>query len=342
MKPLFLLLTTLALAESLPTAEPSDWMMAGDVKKSIPVAGELRFDYKVDPAEFGAITLPLPGGFKDANVARFEVRTDGPRTLAVALDEKEGGRWIALVATPKNDWQKVELSAADFALSTGDNEPKDPNGKLDLPKVQSLSVLDMDTLFVRDKSPVAQIFFPDAIAGPRILTLREVSFSASAPAAPGLDGLGRPQAGWLPVGGLRVKRTATSPLGGAALEATYRSGANRVGGMMRPLPPRALASKTALTLSLASEKAATFRLQLEDDRGAKWDIPISVPGEKKKKAVRLALADWTPSQDTKDPDAKFDVARIKQLGLIDASGLAGAETTENTLWLSGLSASPEK
>ncbi len=339
MKLIFLLLTTLALAEGgLPTAEPGDWVVAGEVKKSIPLSGELRFDYKIDPAELGAMMLPLPGGFKDARAARFEVKTDGPRTLAVTLEEKNGGRWLAVVATPKSDWQKVELSAADFSLSTGPGDPKDTSGKLELSSVQSLGLLDLDMLFVRDKSPVAQLFFPDAIAGPRFLTLREVNFSATAPAAPGLDGLTRPQASWLPVGGLRMKRVAMSPLDSPALEATYRSGATRVGGMIRPLPPKSLAMKTALTLSLASEKPATLRLQLEDDRGAKWDIPISVPGEKKKKTVRLALSDWNPSQDSKDPDARFDVARIKQIALIDASGLAGAETTENTLWLGGLSA----
>lgn len=339
MKPLFFALAALAMADGIPTVEPGDWVVHGDVKKTIPESGELKFDYKVEPDTLGVIALPLAGGFGDAKTLKLEVKADGNRSVVLVLEEKQGGRWNALVALPKDGWQKIEVAESDFSLSVGADDPKDANNKLDLPKVQSFALFDLDGFFVKDKSPVAQLFFPDAIAGPRTLSIRNVKFSEAAPATvAGLDGLARPQASWLPVGGLRVKKVETSPLEGAALEAKYRSGAMRVGGLMRPLVPGALAGKKALMLNVASEKATSLRLQLEDDRGAKWDVGIDVPGEKKKKTIRLALADWQASQDSKDPDAKMDLARIKQIALIDPSGLASETLSENTVWLSGLTA----
>ncbi|MGC4047176.1 MAG: hypothetical protein QM758_25545 [Armatimonas sp.] len=339
MKPVLFALAALALADGVPTIEPGDWVVHGDVKKSIPESGQLQFDYKVAPEDLSVILLPLAGGFGDAKTLKLEVKADGNRTVAVALEEKQGGRWTALVALPKDGWQKIELSESDFALSMGENDPKDPNNKLDLPKVQNLALFDMDGFFIKDKSPAAQLFFPDAIAGPRVLNVRNVAFSEAAPAAPaGLDGLARPQASWLPIGGLRIRKVETSPLEGVALEAKYRSGAMRVGGLMRPLVPGALVGKKALMLNVASEKSISLIVQLEDDRGAKWNVPIEVPGEKKKKSVRLALTDWQASQDSKDQDAKMDLARIKQISLIDPSGLASQTLSENTVWLSGLTA----
>jgi hypothetical protein len=340
MKPIFLALAALALLPDggVPTIEPSDWMVFGDVKKSLPEPGELRFDYKLADDGPIFISLALGGGFGEAKSVKLELRTDGHRTVAIALEEKQGGRWMSIVALPKDGWQKIELAEADFSPATDKNDPQDPNGKLDLPKVQSLTLFDMDAFFIKDKSPVAQLLFPDAIAGPRTLSVRSAAFSPAAPAAPGLDGLARPQASWLPVGGLRVKRVESSPLDGPAIEAKYRTGAMRVGGLIRPLPPGALVGKKALLLNVASEKPARLRLQLEDDRGAKWDVPLDIPGEKKKKSVRLALSDWVPSQDSKDPDVKFDLARMKNLSLSDLNGLSSGAPTENTLWLGGLSA----
>jgi hypothetical protein len=340
MKPIFLGLAALAAltADGIPTVEPGDWVAYGDVKKSIPMAGELRFDYKVDTDGLSVIMLPLAAGFDGAKSLKLELRTDATRTVAVAVEERQGGRWIAIVAMPKEGWQKIELSESDFSLSTGNDDPKDPNNKLDLPRISSLTLFDMDGFFIKDQSPVRQLFFPDAIAGPRTLTVREFGFSAAAPAPVGLDGLPRPQASWLPVGGLRVRRVETSPLDGPAVEAKYRSGAMRVGGMIRGLTPGALAGKKALQVNLASEKQTTLRFQLEDDRGAKWEVPIELAGEKKKKSVRLALTDWQPAQDTKDPDAKMDLARIKQIAIVDPRGLADSATSDNTVWLSGLKA----
>lgn len=343
------ILTALALSlaagarADVPELKGSDWLAMGDITKVSPVEkdGEksLLFEYTVGKKTPGFFAIPLaPGGLKDAKALSFSIQSDHAHTAVVTFEEEGGGRWVALFAVPKTGWQKVALGLGDFTLAVGDADPKDADGKLDADRVKSIALADLDTFLAGDVNAATALFFPDLKTGPHSFSIKDLAFSEAAPTATLLDGVGRPQAGWLSVGGVALKNVGGSPLGTPALEARYKSGGGRIGGMMRSLPYRALAGKSALTLTVASKLATTLRLQLEDDRGAKWDVALDVPGESAKKSFRLRLADWTPSQDSKEPEAKFDPARIKQINLVDATGLATTETLENVVYLAGLEA----
>ena len=348
MKQNILLMAALTLASmgfaraEVPELKNGSWITVGDITKvsttERDLAPALQFEYMVGKKTLGMLAYSLEGGLKDAKSLSFSIQGDHPHTAAVMLDEDGGGHWIALFAVPKTGWQKVTLGLADFTLGTGDNDPKDPNGKLDSGKIKSVALVDLDTFLGNDVNAATALFFPDLKPGPHSFYLKDVAFSEAAPAPTLLDGVGRPQAGWLAVGGVALKNVSGSPLGMPALEARYKSGGGRIGGMMRSLSLHALAGKSALTLTVASKLATTLRLQLEDDRGAKWDATLDVPGDNAKKTFRLRLADWEPSQDSKEPEAKFDLARIKQINLVDATGLASPETLENVLYLAGLDA----
>ena len=348
MKRIFLALALASISASSQAQTPAtavkvgEWTAVGEIAKvsASENAGRksVRFEYTVDKRFHGLLALPIDGGLQQSTGLELTVTADGNRTVAAMLDEAGGGRWTAIFSAPKDARQKVQLSLSDFFLNQGENDPKDANGKLDADKIQSVVVVDVDTFLGEEQNATSALFFPDYKTGPRALTLEGFRFT-SAPLKPTLlDGVGRPQAGWLPVGGTTVKNVAESPLGGPALEARYKSGAARIGGMIRPIPLHALAGKSALTIALASETATTVRLQLEDDRGAKWDTAIELAGGSVKKIVRLRLADWQPSQDSKEPDAKMDLARIKQITLADITGLASPKQIENVVWVASLKA----
>ena len=336
-----LALGTVARAE-VPDVKSTDWLAMGDITKVSPVDKEgeksLLFEYVVGKKTMGLFACPLSGGLKDAKALSFSIQSDHAHTAAVTLDEEGGGHWVAVFAVPKSGWQKVTLGLGDFSLATGDNDPKDANAKLDPEKIKALALVDLDTFLAGDINAATALFFPDLKTGPHSFSIKDLTFSETAPAATLLDGVGRPQAGWLAVGGVALKNVGGSPLGMPALEAKYKSGGGRIGGMMRSLAPKALAGKSALTLTVASKLATTLRLQLEDDRGAKWDVSLDVPGDSAKKTFRLRLADWEPSQDSKEPEATFDLARIKQINIVDATGLSATETLDNVLYLAGMDA----
>ena len=97
-----------------------------------PTTGALRFNYGINKGEFNALLLPTKAdSLKTAKSLKFSVRADLATVLAVAIQEEEGGRYVALVHAPKDAWQPVELSIGDFALAMDKDDPKDPNGKLE-------------------------------------------------------------------------------------------------------------------------------------------------------------------------------------------------------------------
>ena len=119
-----------------------------------PTAGALKFDYGINKGEFNALLLPTPvGSLKNAKSIKFRVRTDSTTLMAVALQEQDGGRYVALFTAPKDNWQTVELSTADFGLSQDKGDPKDPDVKLDMDQVGAMIVGDVSQFFVQADNP---------------------------------------------------------------------------------------------------------------------------------------------------------------------------------------------
>lgn len=300
-----------------------------------PGASALRFEYTVDKRFLGAMTLPLePGKLAGAGNFAFQVRAAVDSTLAVTLEEKEGGRFIAVFHAPKGLWQNVALSPSEFLLSKGENDPVDANGKLDLDRVQSIGILDLAQLFVRSDNPAIATLF-GALAGPRTLLVSGVRVGVAPLAPPGypLDGLARPQIGWIRLGGVQVKRTGAGPIPGTSLEAAYRVGPGAVAGLVRPLPIGMLTGKESLAFTAAVEKSATLMIQLEDDRGGKFSQTVSIAGVRAPKRVTLPFTDFKPTDDSKVD--RFEAARVKQILVLDLSGLLESADQSNTLWLAG-------
>ncbi len=103
-------------------------------------SGALELDYKVVPNQFGsAVLLVGDGSLQKMARLRFWLKTDVATAVAVVLSEKkpDGGDYAAWFWSPKDRWQLIDFTGADFALNEGPGDAKDPNGKLDLDRYRA-------------------------------------------------------------------------------------------------------------------------------------------------------------------------------------------------------------
>lgn len=339
----------LALAQTTPTplmnhtfaTSDEGWLGMGEIAKVSRTAAPkptLHFEYMVRKGNVGALTRPIESeALKGGQRLHFALKTDTDTVLAVMVQEKGGGRFTAVANLPKNLWQDIDLALSDFTLGTDKGDPADANGKLDLDKVESLSVVDLHVFFVQTESPQLAGLFPGIVSGPRELWMREFTATAAPLPVATLDGLNRPQLAWIGVGGAGLKRSAAGgPLTGTSLEAAYAVGQGKIAGLFRSFATGALTGKTSLNMTVAVAKSATFLVQLEDDQGGKFNTTVEVPGVKIPKKLSLVLADFKPDTDSKRD--KIDLARVKQVLILDISGLTESVEQTNTLWLANLEA----
>ncbi len=314
------------------------WVALGDVAKAdrtdfpafgnVPAFTALRFEYSVDNRSLNLLTLPVgPGTWSLATRLSFSVKVSQRTTLALSVQEKGGGRWSAVVHCPDSGWQDVRLDAADFQLSRDSGAPADPDDRLDLGVVEQVVLLDFAQVAVRAEGPLKGLFPTES--GPRTLWMRDFTVESG---VRDVDGLHSPQLGWVPIGGAAVSRTtaAESPLGAASLKAILSVGPTKIAGLMRPLPESVLAGAKGLRMRFCASDAVSLVVQLEDAAGGKFSKTIELPGSKVLKTIEIDFESLAKSGDSKTE--RLDTRRIRQVLLLDASGLTdGAERTR-TVW----------
>lgn len=349
MQPFISALAFLALVQP-PTVAPivtyrfaqglDGWIGVGDVAKATVVSSPraaLQFEYAVDVRSLNMLALPLEAGkLAGAQKISFSIKPDTTTSMVVILQEQDGGRFSALLNVTKDTWQNATFSVADFVLGRDDGDPKDANGKLDLDKVNGVAFADVAQFFIRSaENPAIKAFFPSVTAGPRSFQLADVSVLGGAPLPYSLDGLARPQIGWIAVGDVAIKRVGSDcPLGVSALSVDFESGPGKLAGLMRMLPPSVLSGKTELSFMTALAKSTSLLFQLEDDRGGKFAITLDAPGGRAPKKLTVRLSELKPTDDSKQPT--LDPSRIKQLFIADISGITENTQQKNTLWFAGM------
>ncbi len=342
-------LAMLVVAQTTPTAlmhhtfavSDQGWLGLGDIAKvsRTPAPNPtLHYEYMVRKSNLNTLTRPMePEALKGAQQLKLALKTDTDTILAVIVQEKGGGRFTAVANAPKNLWQNVDLAIGDFVLGTDKGDPADANGKLDIDRVESLSIVDLHVFFLQADNPQLSGLFPGIVAGPRELWMREFTATATPLPPANLDGLNRPQLSWIGIGGASLKRSVVGgPLPGTSLEASYAVGQAKVGGLFHGLPAGALTGKMSLGMTVAVARSASFLIQLEDDQGGKFNTTVEVAGVKVAKKLALTLTDFKPDNDSKRD--KMDLARVKQVLILDISGLTESVEQNNTLWLANLEA----
>lgn len=336
--------------------DAGDWIAIGKDAKAYQVregaktgAGALRFDYAVENGSLNALAAPMAAGaLNTLQALTFDIKSDHDTPLVVNLKEQGGGSFSTPLSLVADKWQRVELAPADFVLQTNPTDPKDANGKLDMNKIESFSLLDFSQIFVQGdvNNPVSRLL--NVAQGPRTLWLDDVSFSSKplpelpvveAPAgAVSIDPFLRPQVSWLGVGNVALQRAVAEKPADNALQAQYEQAPGRINAMIKMLPPGILAGKEQLSFQIASEKPAILIVQLEEISGGKYNIMVPVAGEVKPKMVEADFSEFKPADDSKDDNGQLDLDQVKQIFVMDVAGISGQEKIPKTLWLGRISA----
>ncbi len=305
----------------------------------------LKFEYLIEPGEMSALMLPMgesaPAGMKSI---AFWAKSPAAMPLLVVLQERGGGRYQALAFIPANRWQRVELALSDFTLGRDKDDPKDPNNKLDIEQLEAVAVADLAQMLagVLDSNLIEMLGIR---TGARMFFLDDITASTAALPVPTphpgeliIDAFMRPQIGWFVTGHVRAEATADKPLEGKGMRLDYALTEGQIAAAMRGVPEGFLAKSDKLLMSMASAKATSVMVQLEESSGGKYNATVALEGDQKLRKVSLPFADFTVAEDSRDDNGKLDRAQIKQIIIADLS-FSGAGAPSNTLWIGPVRAS---
>ena len=306
--------------------------------------GALRFDYSVEQGSFGALVLATEAiDLSDLKSIKFWIKSDHAAPFGFVFQEKQEGRYIATFWVPKDKWQEVQLSPGDSILSDLANGPKDPDGKLDLEKIQGVGIVDLSQAFAQsDNAQLRKLF--NVSPGPHTLYLDE--FSADTDALPkgealsegqvAIDPFVHPQAGWMAVGESQISMDPFEAK--LALCAEYHRLPGKLVGWIRPVAPGALSNISKINIRCASVRPAKLLVQVEETDGGKYRSVVDLAGGSRAQELSVELAGFQPSNDSNDQNNKLDTELIKQVMIMDLTGMSLQAEDVNKIWISSITA----
>jgi len=305
----------------------------------------LKFEYDLRPKAMGLLMWPAPeGALTNASTFRFWVNADHATSLGFIVQERGGGRYIAMFSVPAGKWQKVEIARSDLVLSTGKDDPKDPNGQLDTDRIEAVGLGDLAQFVAQSGSPEMAALLGIEL-GPRTLLLDSFSVTTEklppsvvvGPKEVRLDTFARPQVAWMATCPVQIVRGEGNAQ--AALAATYRQAQRRLTALVRPVPAGTLKGMQKLAFSAESQVPALLLIQVEEAGGGKFNTTVEIPKGGSPQPITVNFENLNSADDStvKDRGVKPDL--ISQVVLIDATGLIGAPAeADNTLVIRNLRA----
>lgn len=120
-------------------------------KSGKPLEGRaLRAEYTSEPGKFSAVMRPSSKNLAGNKTLAFDIAADKGTKLLIVLEEKEGGRYNAVIEVEgEKKAQKKNVKFDDFTLA--DDSPPDTNGKLDLDSLKLVGFLDLSFLETQEK-----------------------------------------------------------------------------------------------------------------------------------------------------------------------------------------------
>ncbi len=338
---------------------------AGKVKNG---KSALSFNYRLEnggaAVEAGQLPLdalvrPIPDGqLAKARALSFWARTDANTPLAVTLTEKNGGgRYVAVIWLPKNQWHQVVLATTDFALTDGKDDPKDPDGKLDMDQIESVTLLNLyayAALSVKD-TPGNAALFP-FVTGEHSLWIDDFAALTTLPAPDKpeptlpdeksglwLESLRRDTLTWLPLGNVEMQVDAKAPTKGRALRLDYTQEKGKFAALIHDMHNVNLTPYNQLQFDVASTKATKLIFVLEEKNGVKYSAFVDVPADSAVARKALFFANFTLTDDSPpDPKGKLDFSQLKNLTIADTAAFTAEQSQQNTLWIGPIRASQSK
>ena len=363
MLPLISLLVILAQAQTKPTttivhhsfeSDEQGWIAMGgaatvrvakDAANRHDGMNSLAFDYTAAKDPSLAI-LPIDFSLESMKAIRFWLKMDVSTAVGVLLSEKKpGGDYSTWFWSPKDRWQQIVLTPADFTVNDGPNDPKDPNGRLDLDRVQAIGIVDLKIVFNQLASS-QQLPFPiDRLTGSHTLLLNAFQLQTEGPSpamakdAVAIDDFNRSFARWLTLGGMEIALSPDgNPTGKPALEAIYKQTPGQFALLSHRIGNIDLSKCDRLTFDIASRKAAQIALTLEtqkvNGKGARYTYLVEIPAGMKPQHEAIPFSDFVLDENSPpDPAGKLDPSRVRTISLLDITSASINETLSNTLWL---------
>lgn len=309
--------------------------------------GSLKFDYNIAQGQMAAIMLdtsqaPL-GKMKSL---RFWVRPDHDTSFGVFLQEVDGGRYVAVASARKDTWQMVVLNPNDFTLTDGPDDPQDQNGKLDLGLVGGVGIGDFKQMLAQAGEELVALFHVQK--GPHTFYMSD--FKMEETSVPDswsktekevkLDTLDRPQAGWIFAGQTALSVVRDAPFIGNALKMEYKVDGKSIAAMFKSLVPGSLSGMGQIEFSVAAASACKLIVQVEERGGGKYNAMVDVAGGSASKVMVLPFSEFGEADDSNDDNEKLDLGQIKQILILDLSGMQEQKEKSNTLWVGPIVAKP--
>lgn len=310
----------------------------------------LALHYTINPGQYGSAVLPLEAGeMTGLRRLDFSIRTDHDTPVIVVLSEKQpgGGYYSSWFWCQKDRWVDVNLTPQDFVLNQGPSDPIDPDNRLDLDDVRGIGVSDLGQAFQTLGSDPNYPLLVDTMSGSHTIMLDDVGWSTAsgaAPTGPWTDKvIGRPDRGfvtWIALGGTSLSIVdASSPLGQPGFSAAYTPTFGRYVAISHSLLDHDLHDIQRLGMTMASQRAATLMVYLEEKKrgsltGPRYSHPLSLRGDSRPASIDLILSAFQPdATGMTDPDGKLDADQLKSISIVDITAADARPPAANVLWV---------
>lgn len=332
--------------------------------------GTLQYDYKISPDEKSGAIVPLRiTALAKMKMLRLWVKPDHNTSIVIVLQERGGGRYATFGYVKGGQWNEVALAQEDFILSTGVDDPKDPDGKLDLEQVESLAIADysqwliygamsIEKLEKLKKTQPEKVFeqtYASFLLQKKIYPYRQGQHTlyiddieALTDAMPELtpkkgsdtilDSFERPQPSWIPLGSVKALGIESSkPLIGKSLKIEYQVTPDMFGAVTKNLTGSFFTKDDKIGLTVASVKPIRLLIQVEDKNGGRYNTTFNLTGDMEARELTIAWKELTIAPDSKTK-LSLDPTKIVRVFFMDITGALDMVTQENTLWINSLRA----
>ena len=311
--------------------------------------GALAFTYDVSPGVIRVLARQGPfelGGMKSL---RFWVKCSAATALVVSLTESNGAGYQAPFSVSAGTWQEVVLNFDEF---TADDPAKDPNGKLDVDDVASLSLFDFAGFLA--------LLVPET-KGRRTIGVDDLRFSpAAAPLTTGvtsvtrvvpahlIDSFESPVIRWAPLSvefgdalkinlfdaALAIDSLAPPGGGRQALRFSYPRKPAKVHGILRSTEKLDLSKAGSLELWLRTSHDGSYLVNLEEKDGSRYDKVVELRAADGWTSFAATWGDFKLADDSQDENGRLDPSELKQVLVADATSLFGGPPVDEVrLWI---------
>ena len=318
---------------------------AGSVKSG---KGALSYTYDITPKTVRVLALQKPMDLTGMKSLRLWVKTSQATAVVIGLADASGASYQTSAHCAAGKWQEIAVNLDELIV---DDPAKDPNGKLDLDQVGSLTIFDIGGFLA--------LFLPD-MKGTRTIALDDVAFSSKPVVLTTgatqvtkvvpihlVDNFESPVIRWLPISvdfseapkfslfeaGVAVDKDVPDGGGRQSLKFYHPRKGRKIHGILRNLEKIDLSKATALDLSVKASHDGTYFVAIEEKGGARYNKKLDLLlGDWK--SYSWKLSDFTLAEDSRDDNGKLDPDQIKQITIADVTALMGGnEADEVHLWV---------